>query len=64
MPVIFLIHFQQVNAVLFEVFFLFKFFSLSSKSVFFRKLAISFLLAKFGCANLEAKFSEVHLLNS
>ena len=28
------------------------------------KLAISFLLAKFACANLEAKFSSVNLLNS
>ena len=28
------------------------------------KLAISFLLAKFTCANLEAKFSSVNLLNS
>ena len=50
--------------VLFEVTFLFKFFSLSSKSVFFMKLAISFLLAKFAGANLAAKFPDVNLLNS
>ena len=43
--------------------FLFKFFSLSSKSVLFTKLAISFLLAKFTCANLAAKLSTVNLLN-
>ena len=41
--------------VLFEVFFLFKLFSLSSKSVF---------VIKFACANLAAKFSVVSLLNS
>ena len=44
--------------------FLFKFFSLSAKSFFFTKLAISFLLAKFACANLEAKSSDVNVLNS
>ena len=47
-----------------DVTFLFKFFSLSSKSVLFTKLAISLLLAKFACANLAAKFSYVSLLNS
>ena len=52
------------NAFLFEVTFLFKFFSLSPKSVFFTKLTISFLLAKFVCANLGAKCSDVNLLNS
>ena len=28
------------------------------------KLAISILLAKFACANVAAKFSDVNLLNS
>ena len=50
--------------VLFEVILLFKFFSLSSKSVFFTKLAILFLLAKFACVNLAIKFSDVNFLNS
>ena len=36
------------------------FFSLSSKSVFFTKLAISFFLAKFSCDNLAAKYSDVN----
>ena len=27
------------------------------------KLAISFLLGKFGCANVAVKFSDVNLLN-
>ena len=44
--------------VLFEVIFL-KFYGLSSKPVFFTKLAISLLLAKFDCANLAAKCSAV-----
>ena len=35
-----------------------------SKSVSFRKLVIPFLLAKFACANLAAKFFDVNLLNS
>ena len=48
--------------VLFDVTFLFNFFSLSLKSVFFTKLAIS--LAKFACANLAAKFSAINLLNT
>ena len=57
MPVSFLIHFQEVNVLfLFKVIFLYKFFSLSSKSVFFTKLTVSFLLAKFACANLEVKY--------
>ena len=43
---------------------LFEFFSLSSKFVFSTKLAISFLLARFACANPVAKFSTVNLLNS
>ena len=50
--------------VLFEVTFLFKLTSLSSKSVFLRKAEISFLLAKFACANLTAKSCDVNLLNS
>ena len=50
--------------LLFEITFLLKVFSLSSKSVFFTKLVISFLLAKFACANLEANVSDVNLLNS
>ena len=50
--------------VLFEVTFLFKFFSLRSKSVFFTKSRTSFLLANFARANLAAKFSDVNLLNS
>ena len=41
---------------LFEVTFLFKFFSLSSKSVLFTKLAISFLLAEFACPNVTKIF--------
>ena len=39
-------------------------FSLLLESVFFTKLAISFLLAKFTCFNLALKFSDVNLLNS
>ena len=50
--------------VLFEVNFLFKFFSLSSKSVFFIKAAISFLLTKYPCVNLAGKLSDANLLNS
>ena len=53
-----------VFLVLFDIIFLFKFFSLSSKSVFFTKLTISLLLAKFACANLEAKLPAVNFLNS
>ena len=49
---------------LFEVAFLFNCFNLSSKSVFFTKVAISLLLAKFVCANLAIKFCDVNLLNS
>ena len=49
--------------VLFEVTFLLKLFSLSSKFVLFTKLPISLLLAKFAHANLAAKFSDVNLLN-
>ena len=50
--------------VLFKVIFLCKLFSLSSKSVFFTKAKISFLLAKFACANFTVKFSAVNLLSS
>ena len=50
--------------VLFEVTFLFIFFSLSLKSVVFTKLAISFLLVKLVFANLAAKFFAVNLLTS
>ena len=63
MPV-FLFHFQQVHLVFYlKYFFLFKFFSLSSKSIFFTKLTISFLLVKFPCANFPVKFSTSNLLN-
>ena len=55
---------SSFNSFLFEVTFLFNFFSLSLKSVFFTKLAISILLAKFVCANLAVKLSNVILLNS
>ena len=50
--------------VLFEVTLIFKFFSLSSKSLFFTKLTVSLLLATFACANLAAKSSLVNSLNS
>ena len=49
--------------VLFEVTLLFKCFSFLSKSVFFAKLEISFLLAKFAYANFTLKYSAVNLLN-
>ena len=39
-------------------------FSLLSKSVFFMKLAISFLVAKFACLSLAAKFSNAILITS
>ena len=55
---------SSFNSFLLEVTFLFKFFSLSWKSVFFMKLAISLLFATFACANLVAKFSDADLLNS
>ena len=41
---------------LFDVTFLFKFFSLSSKSVFFTKSPILPLVAKFACLNLQYNF--------
>ena len=63
MFVVFLFFFQLVKCfVLFDSTYLFKVFSLSSKSVLFIKLAISLLLAKFACANHAAKFSAVNLL--
>ena len=56
MFVIFLIYFESVAVfVLFKVNFLFKFFSLSSKYVFFTKSEISFLSATFAYSNLAAK---------
>ena len=50
--------------VLFEVIFLFNFFSLLLKSFLFAMLAISVLLPKFACFSLAAKFSDVKVLNS
>ena len=41
---------------LFDVTFLSKIFSLSSKSIFLTKAAMSVLLAKIPCANLAVKF--------
>ena len=49
--------------VLFEVTFMFKFFSLSSKFVFSRKSEISGLATNFASLNLAAKLSGVKLLN-
>ena len=48
---------------LFEVTFLFNFFSLSLKPVFSTKLSISASFAKFACLNVAAKLPEVNLLN-
>ena len=45
-----------------EIIFLLKSFSLLS--IFFTKLAVSFLLPKLACANLTAKISAVNLVNS
>ena len=47
------------NSFLYDV----TFFSLLSKSVFFTKLAISFLLAKFACFSLAVTWSDAKLLN-
>ena len=44
--------------------FLFKFFILSSKSVFFTKLAIYLLLAKFASANLAVNSSNINFWDS
>ena len=49
---------------LFEVTLLFNFLILSLKSVFFTKLAISPLVARFACFNLAVKVSAGNLLNS
>ena len=49
--------------VLFKLTFLFSFFILSSKHFFLMKLIILVLLAKFACANLAVKLSDVNLLN-
>ena len=53
----------SICLVSFEVTFVLEVFCLSTKSVFFTKLAISFLLAKCACANLTEKFSDINLLN-
>ena len=50
--------------VLFEVIFLYKFFSFSSKYVLFTKLTRSLFLTKFAHFNLKAKMSAINLLNS
>ena len=50
--------------VSFEVVFLLIFFFLTSKFLFFTKLAISFLISQFPCDNVAAAFSAVNLLNS
>ena len=52
--------YSSFNLFLFEV----TVFSFSSESVFFTKLARSFLLAKFACLHLAIKFSDVNLLSS
>ena len=49
--------------MLFEVTFLFIFFSLSLKFVCYTKSVILFWLAKFAYFNLAAKFSDLNLLN-
>ena len=51
---------SSFNSFLFDV----TSFTLLSKPVLFTKLAISFLLAKFACFNLAAKFYDVKLFNS
>ena len=55
MFLVFLVHFQQVNLFLFELIFLLRFISLSSKSFFVTKCA---------CVNLAVNISVVNLLNS
>ena len=55
---------SSFNSFIFEITFLFNFFSLSSKSVFSKKLVKSFLLANFSCANCSVNFSDINLLNS
>ena len=54
----------SVCFVLFEVTFLFNFFSLLLIYVPFTKSAIPSLVANFACANLAAKLLAVNLLNS
>ena len=54
----------SVCFVLFEVTFLFNFFSLLLIYVPFTKSAISSLVASFACSNLAAKLLAVNLLNS
>ena len=49
--------------VLFELTFLFKFVTLSRKSVFY-KIDIAIIFASYICSNLEAKFSDINFLNS
>ena len=51
---------SSFNSFLFDV----TSFSLLSKSVFFKKLAISILLATFALFNLKSKIAAVNLLNS
>ena len=51
---------SSFNSFLFDV----TSFSLLSKSVFFMKLATSFLIAKCACFSLAATFSAVNLSNS
>ena len=51
---------SSFNSFLFDI----TSFRLLSKSAFFTKLTISFLLAKFACFNLEANVSAENLLNS
>ena len=50
--------------VLFEVIYLLNFLVYHQNLSFFTKLAISFLFAKFACANLAVKLPAVNLLNS
>ena len=60
----FSIHFQQVHALFYLFYFVFFVcFSLSSKSVFFTKLAKSFFLTEFVCLSLGVKLTDVNLLN-
>ena len=54
----------SVCFVSFEVIILVNFFSLSSKSVYFTRLAISFLFVKLTYVNLATKLSDFNLLNS
>ena len=62
----FLIDFQQVHVSFYwrHFFYLKILVIISSKSVSFTKLAISFLLAKFAYTNLASKFSYINLVHS